>query len=49
MANSGFPVILTDQPKEVEQLCRKYNVNALAAFGSAVTGRLDESSDLDFW
>ncbi len=48
MANSGLPDILTERSDEVSRLCRKYNVNALFVFGSAVTGRFSESSDLDF-
>lgn len=48
MANSELPVVLTERTGEVEHLCRKYNVSALFVFGSAVTGRFSESSDLDF-
>ncbi|WP_341582273.1 nucleotidyltransferase domain-containing protein [Marinobacter metalliresistant] len=48
MANSELPDILTERSGEVNHLCRKHNVNALFVFGSAVTGRFSESSDLDF-
>lgn len=30
------------------QLCRRFNVERLDVFGSAATGELDETSDLDF-
>lgn len=48
MATSGLPEILKDRLGELSGLCRKYNVRDLAVFGSAVTGRFTESSDLDF-
>lgn len=33
---------------ELEALCRRYGVVELALFGSALTGRFDKESDLDF-
>jgi hypothetical protein len=34
--------------RELEKACKEYNVTALYVFGSAVSGRLSENSDLDF-
>lgn len=48
MAISGLPEILKDRLGDINRLCRKYKVKDLAVFGSAVTGRFTESSDLDF-
>ncbi len=48
MSKPGLPEILKARLGELNRLCRKYNVSDLAAFGSAVTGRFTESSDLDF-
>lgn len=48
MSKPELPEILKTRLGELSQLCRKYNVSNLAVFGSAVTGRFTESSDLDF-
>ncbi len=32
---------------QIADLCRKYNVNKLFAFGSVLTDRFDEESDID--
>ncbi len=34
--------------KELEKICKKYNVKELYLFGSAVSGDLSDDSDLDF-
>lgn len=40
---------LTDlNTKELQQLCREFNVKELYLFGSAVSGNFSEESDLDF-
>jgi predicted nucleotidyltransferase len=33
---------------DIERLCSRYNVNKLYAFGSILTNRFNESSDIDF-
>jgi len=38
---------LTQHQGEINQICSRYPVRQLALFGSAVTDRFDESSDVD--
>lgn len=40
--------MLTDHASEVRELCLRYGVTRLEAFGSSVTGAFTDSSDLDF-
>lgn len=43
--------ILLDKNKQIEDLCTKYNVEKLYAFGSVVNGSFDKNkeSDIDFF
>lgn len=40
--------IIEDNQSQLQILCRKFHVNRLDVFGSAATGQMTESSDLDF-
>ncbi|MCD8385602.1 MAG: nucleotidyltransferase domain-containing protein [Bacteroidales bacterium] len=40
--------LLKDRLREVEELCRKYDVRRLFVFGSVLTSRFCEKSDIDF-
>lgn len=41
-------VISNFNTKELQQLCREFNVKELYLFGSAVSGNFSSDSDLDF-
>ena len=34
--------------KEINRICQKYRVKSLTVFGSALSDRFDDSSDIDF-
>ncbi len=38
----------TKYQKEINRICQKYHVKSLTVFGSALSDRFDESSDIDF-
>lgn len=40
--------IIEDNQSQLQSLCRKFHVCRLDVFGSAATGQMTESSDLDF-
>jgi uncharacterized protein len=40
--------ILSENIKATENICEKYNVIELYAFGSVVNGRFNEQRDIDF-
>ena len=48
MAGSELPDIIKARLGGLNRLCQTYNVRDLSVFGSAVKGRLTETSDLDF-
>jgi len=37
----------TPHSEQIDKLCRQYNVNKLFAFGSVMTDKFDEKSDVD--
>lgn len=39
--------LLTDNMDKIHRLCKKHNVKSLFAFGSVVTDRFDDASDID--
>ena len=40
--------IVADKISHLERLCRKYRVTRMYIFGSAVNGKFDSGSDIDF-
>jgi predicted nucleotidyltransferase len=44
---TGSIQVLEVELNKVEQLCRKYNVRKLFVFGSVLTDRFNEQSDVD--
>lgn len=42
-----MPHILTDNLNRISTLCQKHNVKSLYAFGSVLTNRFNEDSDID--
>jgi len=43
-----MPIVSNFNTKELQQLCREFNVKELYLFGSAVSGNFSPDSDLDF-
>ncbi len=43
-----FMTILDEHINDIKSLCFKYNVKRLFAFGSVLTERFDDKSDIDF-
>ena len=40
--------LITDNLEQINALCRKYRVKTLCVFGSILTPRFNENSDVDF-
>ena len=40
--------LITDNLEQIYALCRKYGVKTLCVFGSILTSRFNENSDVDF-
>lgn len=40
--------LITDRQDDLKALCKRFNVKRLYAFGSAVSERFSDSSDIDF-
>lgn len=40
--------LITDNLQQISALCRKYGVKTLCVFGSILTPRFNENSDIDF-
>ena len=39
---------IIDYKNEITTICKKYNVESLSVFGSVLTDRFNDSSDIDF-